>query len=147
MKASLKHFESDCFITEGVCTFDTRYKCREASKASFKTQARSGPVSLSTLFHNSYLGGPLKTNSTTSRPIRRQNNSRRCVKSAVYLLNLKINFFLLSRTFLPVDIANKTTEQLCFQLIRYVFKANLSISSEHYCRINITAAQHDDGTE
>ena len=56
MGASLKHFESSCFITERVCTFDTRYKCREASKASFRTQAQSGPVVLSTLFHNSYLG-------------------------------------------------------------------------------------------
>ena len=51
-----KAFESGCFITEGVCTFGTRYKCREASKASFRTQARSGPVVLSTLFHKSYLG-------------------------------------------------------------------------------------------
>ena len=100
MGASLK---SGCFITEGVCTFDTRYKCREASKASFRTQARSGPVLLSALFHNSYLGGPLKTNSTTPRPIRRQSNSRRCVKSAVYLLNLKINFFRLSyQLILPI---------------------------------------------
>ena len=32
------------FITEGVCTFDMRYKCGEASKALFRTQARSGPV-------------------------------------------------------------------------------------------------------
>ena len=114
MGAYLKHFELGCFITEGVCTFDTRYKCREASKASFRTQPQSGPVLLSALFHNSYLGGPLKTNSTTSRPIQRQTNSRRCVKSAVYLLNLKINFFLLSRTFLPVDIANKTTNNYVF---------------------------------
>ena len=56
MGTSLKYFESGCFITEGVSAFDTRYKCREASKASFRTQARSGPVVLSTLFHNSYLG-------------------------------------------------------------------------------------------
>ena len=56
MGAFLKHFESGCFITEGVCIFDTRYKCSEASKASFRTQARSRPVVLSTLFHKSYLG-------------------------------------------------------------------------------------------
>ena len=49
MGASLKHFELGCLITEGV-------KCREASKALFRTQARSGPVVLSTLFHESYLG-------------------------------------------------------------------------------------------
>ena len=53
---SLRHFESGCFITEGVCTYDMRYECREASKASFRTQARSGPVLLSTLFHKFYLG-------------------------------------------------------------------------------------------
>ena len=33
---------------------------REASKASFRTQARSGPAVLSTLFHKSYLGEHLK---------------------------------------------------------------------------------------
>ena len=38
--ASLKHFESGCLITERVCTFDTRYKCREAYKASFKTKVQ-----------------------------------------------------------------------------------------------------------
>ena len=35
-----KHFELSCFITEGVCSFDMRYKCREALKASFRTQAQ-----------------------------------------------------------------------------------------------------------
>ena len=45
--ASLKHFESDCFITEGVYAFDTTYECREVSKTSFKTQAQDGPGVLS----------------------------------------------------------------------------------------------------
>ena len=52
--ASLKHFESSCFATEGVCTFDTTNEYMEASKASFGAQAWSGPAVLSTLFHKSY---------------------------------------------------------------------------------------------
>ena len=52
--ASLKHFESCCFATEGVCTFDTTNKYMEASKASMGAQARSGTGVLSTLFHKSY---------------------------------------------------------------------------------------------
>ena len=51
---SLKHFESRCFATEGVCTFDTTNEYMEASKASMGAQARSGTGVLSTLFHKSY---------------------------------------------------------------------------------------------
>ena len=54
--AYLKHFESDLFITEGLCAFDTTYEYRETSKASLRAQARSIPEILSTLFHKSYLG-------------------------------------------------------------------------------------------
>ena len=52
--ASPKHFESGCFATEGVCTFDTTNEYMEASKASIGAQARSGPGVLFTLFHKSY---------------------------------------------------------------------------------------------
>ena len=31
--ASLKHFESGCFVTEGICIFDTTNEYLEASKA------------------------------------------------------------------------------------------------------------------
>ena len=40
--ASLKHFVSDCSITEGIYAFDTTFKYREASKASFKAKTWSG---------------------------------------------------------------------------------------------------------
>ena len=55
--ASLRHFKSGCFITEGACTFDMTNECMEASyyKASFWAQAQSGPGALSTLIHKSYL--------------------------------------------------------------------------------------------
>ena len=52
--ACLKHFESRCFATEGVCTFDMTNEYMEASKASIGAQARSGLEVLSTLFHKSY---------------------------------------------------------------------------------------------
>ena len=52
--ASLKHFESGCFATEGVCTFDMTNEYMEASKASIGAYAQSGPEVLSTLFHKSY---------------------------------------------------------------------------------------------
>ena len=52
--ASLKHFESGSFATEGVCTFDTTNEYMEASKASMGAQARSGTGVLSTLFYKSY---------------------------------------------------------------------------------------------
>ena len=53
-RASPKHFESGCFATEGVCTFDTTNEYMEASKASIGAQARSGPGVLFTLFDKSY---------------------------------------------------------------------------------------------
>ena len=52
--ASLKHFESGCYDTEGVCTFNTTNEYMEASKVLIKAQARSGLGVLFTLFHKSY---------------------------------------------------------------------------------------------
>ena len=46
--------------TERVCTFDMRYECKEAYNTTFRAQARSRPVVLSTLFHKSYLNERLK---------------------------------------------------------------------------------------
>ena len=53
-RSPLKHFESRCFATEGVCTFDTTNEYMEASKTSMGAQARSRTGVLSTLFHKSY---------------------------------------------------------------------------------------------
>ena len=47
--------ESGCFVTEGVCTFNTTNKYMEVSRASFRVQAWSAPGVLSTSFHTSYL--------------------------------------------------------------------------------------------
>ena len=40
--ASLKHFESRCFATEGVCTFDATNEYMEASKASMGDKHGAG---------------------------------------------------------------------------------------------------------
>jgi len=115
MGASLKHFESGCFITEGVCTFDTRYKCREASKASFKTQARSWPVVLSTLYNysiNLIWGDHWKPTVPPLGPYEDKTIAEDEWK-APYHSNLKV---LLWRTFLPVDIAYMfSVDTICFQ--------------------------------
>ena len=51
----------------------------------------------------------------------KSNNSRECCEERIihielnaHQFNLKIDFLLLSRTFLPVDIAYKATENHCF---------------------------------
>ena len=116
---TLKHFKPDCFKTDVVCAFNMPFQCMHAKpRCQMSLSVAKHQLGASQQHYPSHFLSPFTMNVVNQlcHPCRYKTLAKMCeeritcTKLNAHQSSLKIDFLLLSMSFLPVDVAYKMTD-------------------------------------